>query len=144
MPAPARVPESSVSISIRLQCFSKRDGSQWVALCPSLDVVSQGPTENAARASLQEAIELWIESCLERETLESALREVGFRLHARGERIPDGADRVTVRRGPAHDQREQSAAAIPLPRGRTFEIKSEVPAFIAAHLLDSEHAAPAR
>lgn len=144
MPATARVPESSVSLSIRLQCYSRRDGAQWVAACPSLDVVSQGPTEAVARASLREAIELWIESCLERETLESALREVGFRLRARGEQVPAGADRVTVRRSPSQRREETSNMVAPSPRGHFFEIKSEVPAFIAAHLLESEHAAPAR
>ncbi len=142
MPTTADSVESSVSLSIRLRCFSRHDRSRWVAVCPSLDLASQGESEKESRAALQEAIELWFESCLERETLEAALRDVGFHLRRRGEPVLDEASRVTLRRGPAR-------AVEPTDRGSTspghyFEIHREVPAFIAAQLVDSNAAAPAR
>jgi predicted RNase H-like HicB family nuclease len=69
----------TVKISFNLVCTVKRDSERrWVASCPKLEVVSQGKTEEQARAALKEAIELWIESCFERHTLEEALRECGF------------------------------------------------------------------
>jgi predicted RNase H-like HicB family nuclease len=69
----------TVKISFNLVCTVKRDAERrWVASCPKLEVVSQGKTEEQAKASLKEAIELWIESCFERHTLEEALRECGF------------------------------------------------------------------
>ncbi len=33
----------------------------FVALCPELDIASQGESVTAARANLQEAVELWLE-----------------------------------------------------------------------------------
>jgi len=39
-----------------------REGSFYVAYCPELDVTSQGKSLEEAKKSLQEAIELYIES----------------------------------------------------------------------------------
>ncbi len=39
----------------------KKGEKQFVALCPELDVVSQGPTIEKAIENLQEAVELYIE-----------------------------------------------------------------------------------
>ena len=39
----------------------KKGEKQYVALCPELDVVSQGPTVEEALANLKEAVELHIE-----------------------------------------------------------------------------------
>ncbi len=39
----------------------KKGEKQFVALCPELDVVSQGPTIEKAIENLQEAAELYIE-----------------------------------------------------------------------------------
>lgn len=72
----------TVEIAVRLHCFRRQEATQWVAGCPSLDVYSQAETADGSEAALQEAIELWVESCLERGTLEQALREVGWHLSA--------------------------------------------------------------
>ena len=40
----------------------EREDDAYVALCPELDVASQGDTVNEARANLQEAIELFLET----------------------------------------------------------------------------------
>lgn len=39
-----------------------RDGDVYVALCPELDVASQGASVEEARANLIEAVELFLES----------------------------------------------------------------------------------
>jgi predicted RNase H-like HicB family nuclease len=40
----------------------EREGSVYVALCPELDIASQGDTIESARNNLQEAIELFLET----------------------------------------------------------------------------------
>ena len=40
----------------------EREGDLYVALCPELDVVSQGATVEEATANLREAVELFLES----------------------------------------------------------------------------------
>jgi predicted RNase H-like HicB family nuclease len=39
-----------------------REGNGYVALCPELDVASQGDTIESARNNLQEAVELFLET----------------------------------------------------------------------------------
>ena len=45
----------------RLTAIIQREGDGFVALCPELDVVSQGATIESARVNLQEAVELFFE-----------------------------------------------------------------------------------
>lgn len=45
----------------------QREGDGWVALCPELDVASQGQTIEDARGNLREAIELFLETAGEAE-----------------------------------------------------------------------------
>ena len=40
----------------------EREGEGYVSLCPELDIASQGNTIEEARANLQEAIELFLET----------------------------------------------------------------------------------
>ena len=40
----------------------EREGDLYVALCPELDVASQGTTVEEATANLREAVELFVES----------------------------------------------------------------------------------
>ncbi len=40
----------------------EREDDAYVALCPELDIASQGDTVSKARANLQEAIELFLET----------------------------------------------------------------------------------
>jgi predicted RNase H-like HicB family nuclease len=39
----------------------EKEGDPYVALCPELDVASQGPTVEEATANLREAVELFLE-----------------------------------------------------------------------------------
>ncbi len=41
----------------------QREGNGYVALCPELDVASQGDTVEEARSNLEEALELFLEVC---------------------------------------------------------------------------------
>ncbi len=54
----------------------EREGDGYVALCPDLDIASQGDTITEARANLKEALELFFESASESEIAERWHREV--------------------------------------------------------------------
>lgn len=70
----------SISLQVNLRAFVRREAAaRWIASCPQIGVVSQGRTGREARKSLQEAVELWFESCIERGVLDQALRESSFR-----------------------------------------------------------------
>ena len=45
----------------------EREENQYVALCPELDIASQGKTVEEARENLKEALELFFETASERE-----------------------------------------------------------------------------
>ena len=53
--------------------WGHREEGGWVALCPELDVASQGDSVEEAEASLREAVEIFLECADE--------REVSKRLH---------------------------------------------------------------
>ena len=46
---------------IQLTAIIEREDDGYVALCPELDIASQGESVEAARANLQEALELFFE-----------------------------------------------------------------------------------
>lgn len=52
----------------------EREGDGYVALCPQLDIASQGETVAEARANLKEALELFLETASKAE-LSQRLRE---------------------------------------------------------------------
>jgi predicted RNase H-like HicB family nuclease len=118
----------TVELSFRLICTVKKDASRrWVAGCPQLDIFSQGETKEAAKTALDEAVKLWIESCVERDTLDMALRECGFH-------------RVTAEEAQRY---EQVIAVGPLavetdPEADTFSLMLIIPAYQAAAVLSSE------
>ena len=47
---------------LHLTGFFEREGDGFVALCPELDVASQGDSLDEARANLKEAVELFLET----------------------------------------------------------------------------------
>lgn len=57
----------------KLTAIIERENDGYVALCPELDVASQGDTVNDARQNLQEALELFFET--------ASLEEIKSRLH---------------------------------------------------------------
>ncbi|MEK9137168.1 MAG: type II toxin-antitoxin system HicB family antitoxin [Bacteroidota bacterium] len=54
----------------------EREEDQYVALCPELDVASQGDTVEEARKNLKEALELFFETASEEEVRERLHSEV--------------------------------------------------------------------
>ena len=57
----------------KLTAIIEREGSGYVALCPELDIASQGDSIEQARENLQEALELFFET--------ASPEEVAQRLH---------------------------------------------------------------
>ncbi len=57
----------------RMTAIVQREDDGWVALCPEVDVASQGDTIEEARANLQEAVELFLET--------ADAKEIAQRLH---------------------------------------------------------------
>ncbi len=56
----------------------KPSGKYWIASCPDLDLVTQGESFERAESNLKEALMLFIESCMQRGTLEEVLRSAGY------------------------------------------------------------------
>ncbi len=46
----------------QLTALIEREGDGYVALCPELDIASQGDSVEGARSNLQEALELFFET----------------------------------------------------------------------------------
>ena len=55
----------------------EREGDAYVALCPELDVASQGATIEEATANLTEAVELFLE-CADADEVQQRLHEPVF------------------------------------------------------------------
>jgi predicted RNase H-like HicB family nuclease len=51
----------------RVTALIEREGDGYVALCPEFDVASQGDTIEEARANLQEAVDLFLETASQSE-----------------------------------------------------------------------------
>ena len=46
----------------QLTAIIEREGDGYVAICPELDIASQGDTVEAARGNLQEAVQLFLDT----------------------------------------------------------------------------------
>jgi len=80
----------TVQAEFKLFGVVKRQGDWYIAHCPPLDITTQGRTLAEAKKNLVEASELFIVSCLERGTLDQALKELGFKpLKAKPRTIPN-------------------------------------------------------
>jgi predicted RNase H-like HicB family nuclease len=55
-----------------------REGNQYVAHALPIDVSSSGPSAEAARTALREAIELFVSTAREHGTLDDVLEECGY------------------------------------------------------------------
>jgi predicted RNase H-like HicB family nuclease len=67
------VREAAVKRVHQLTAIIEREGDGYVALCPEVDIASQGDTVEAARQNLVEALELFFET--------ADPQEVASRLH---------------------------------------------------------------
>ena len=57
----------------QMTAIIEREGESYVALCPELDIASQGASVSEARANLKEALELFYEA--------ASAEEIQRRLH---------------------------------------------------------------
>jgi predicted RNase H-like HicB family nuclease len=60
----------------QLTAIIEREGDAYVALCPELDIASEGESITKARENLKEALELFFESASEEEINERLHEEV--------------------------------------------------------------------
>ncbi len=65
--------ENGVLMVRQLTAIIEKEDDGYVALCPELDIASQGDTVSEARDNLQEALELFFET--------ASPEEIGARLH---------------------------------------------------------------
>jgi len=61
---------------MKLTAIIEREGQGYVALCPELDLASQGVTVEQARDNLQEALELFFETASPEEVDQRFLNRV--------------------------------------------------------------------
>ena len=59
-----------MTMNKKLTAIIEREGDGYVALCPDIDVASQGDTIDEARKNLQEALELFFETASSEEIKE--------------------------------------------------------------------------
>lgn len=83
----------TVTFHVDVPVCVKQEGRWYVAACFPLDLYTQGNTEDEAVNNLVEALQLFIESCYERGTLEKALKDLGFKPSHKHAKPHDG-DRV--------------------------------------------------
>lgn len=55
-----------------------REGDQYIAHAMPIDVMSSGPTEQSARAALDEALRLFLQTAADAGTLDDVLEECGY------------------------------------------------------------------
>ena len=114
----------SIDLDVQLRAFVRQETRErWIAICPKLDVVTQGTSPDDAKRQLDDAVQGWFEDCIERGTLEQALRECGFRT-ATHEETEASDERAVVTRENEPDV-----------RGDQFSVHVTIPAYQAAALM---------
>ena len=68
--------KGTLAMGRRLTAILQREGDGFVALCPELDVASQGESIEAARENLREALELFFECAAPGEVQDRMSNEV--------------------------------------------------------------------
>jgi predicted RNase H-like HicB family nuclease len=71
--------EQRVRFDIQVPVKVFKDGVVYVAHCPVFDVASQGETREEAKKNLVEALTLFLVTCYDMGTLETVLKECGFK-----------------------------------------------------------------
>ncbi len=89
-----------VVFSLTVDSEVTQEGDVYVSYCPALDLYSQGDTEEEASTNLIEALQLFVQSCYERGTLDAVMKERGFTVEqdslATVEVRPDGDSRQSI------------------------------------------------
>lgn len=113
-------------VDLRVVGIVREEEGLWIAGFPRLEVYSQGATPEEAKAAASEALNLWVRSCLDRGTLDEALKELGW--HALSNEQDDGhsADSVSM------------YSLEKAPQGEPWEGHVAVPAYQASAFLNAE------
>lgn len=75
------MPRGRIEMAFKLPMRLKKKEKYYIAICPALDVVTQGETKTEAKKNLVDALSLFIRSCLEHGTLDEVMKESGFSLY---------------------------------------------------------------
>jgi predicted RNase H-like HicB family nuclease len=89
-------------MTLSLPCRIRKEGKHFVSWCYPLDVYSQGETQGKALRNLEEAVGLFITSCIRRGTLDRVLKDCGIVLSSKGTR-------------PIPKRRREHEITVPLP-----------------------------
>ena len=119
-------------ISVKLRIETKRDGSRWLACCPTIDVMTQERTKSSAVECLREAVELWFESCIARQVLHEALEECGFAKNESTTGLTGDTVQIRTRISPSTDDKRLFSVAH--HKGMSC-IDGFIPAYIASQQL---------
>ena len=125
-----------VSYSVKLDAWLRRDGREWLAWCPSIDVRTQARTKKKVFESLREAVELWFESCIERKVLDAALKEVGFEEVPADEELLEGSNVIKIQRLAPEMPVPELHFSLDHRKGNSF-IEGVIPAHLVARQLGS-------
>ena len=123
-----------VSYGVKLDAWLRRDGREWLAWCPGIDVTTQAGTKKKVLESLREAVQLWFESCIERNVLDAALKEVGFEEVSDDEELLEGSDVIKIQRLAPDMPAPEFHFSLDRHKGNSF-IEGVIPACLAAHQL---------
>lgn len=114
---------NALFVLAKVRGIVREDGDFFIAGYPRLEVYSQGDSVEEAKENARDALRLWLESCLDRETLGDALVELGWqRSHEPAE--PEGVEAESI-----HVVHLDDAL------GEPWEDEITIPAFQAAELL---------
>lgn len=125
-----------ITYNVRLNSWFRRDGRAWLAWCPSIDVRTQARTKKGALEALREAVQLWFESCIERDVLDAALKEVGFEEVSlgEGEETLPGSNSIQIQRLLPEMEALKFHFSLNHSKGSSF-IEGTIPAYMAAQQL---------
>lgn len=87
---------AAIEFQMCLPVTFERDGEWVLAKCETLDVVSQGRSDDEARANIIEALQLFVETCFEMGTLDEVLQRSGFSPQPSGQMHREQGDYVHV------------------------------------------------
>jgi predicted RNase H-like HicB family nuclease len=87
---------AEVFFEITLPIKIKQEEGIYISSVPVLDICSQGDTKSEAKHNIIEAVKLFFISCLERGTLDAALRECGLQVTKTRATIPIDHDFIKV------------------------------------------------
>lgn len=72
--------ENVILIKCKLEAYiGLEKPGMYISYCPALDLYSQGDTRAEAKKNIKEATGLFLQSCIERQTLQRVLTECGFK-----------------------------------------------------------------